>query len=135
MTDAGLTPELAALTAAAVVQFATVIAAQRALERDVGHEANLGTREGVEDRLSPRTQRLRRASANFTENIGPFIIAVLVVVLAGKTSALTGTLAWVFVAARALYVPAYALGWVPWRSFIWFAGFLATAALLVIGVL
>lgn len=135
MTDAGLTPELAALTAAAVVQFATVIAAQRALERDVGHEANLGTREGVEDRLSPRTQRLRRASANFTENIGPFLIAVLVVVLAGKTSALTATLAWVFVAARALYVPAYALGWVPWRSFIWFAGFLATAALLVIGVL
>lgn len=134
MTDAGLTPELAALTAAAVVQFATVIAAQRALERDVGHDANLGTREGVEDRLSPRTQRLRRASANFTENIGPFIIAVLVVVLAGKTSALTATLAWVFVAARALYVPAYALGWVPWRSFIWFAGFLATAALLVIGV-
>lgn len=135
MTDAGLTPELAALTAAAVVQFVTVIAAQRALERDVGHEANLGTREGVEDRLSPRTQRLRRASANFTENLGPFIIAVVVVVLAGKTSALTATLAWVFVAARALYVPAYALGWVPWRSFIWFAGFLATAALLVIGVL
>lgn len=135
MTDGAMTPELAALTAAAVVHFATIFAAQRALERDVGHDANLGTREGVEDRLSRRTQRLRRASTNFTENLGPFIIAVVVVVLAGKTSALTATLAWVFVAARALYVPAYALGWVPWRSFIWFAGFLATAALLVMGVL
>ena len=133
MTDAGLTPELAALTAAAVVQFATVIAAQRALERDVGHDANLGTREGVEDRLSPRTQRLRRASANFTENIGPFIIAVVVVVLADKTSALTAVLAWGFVAARVLYVPAYALEWVPGRSLIWLAGMLCTAGLLVLG--
>lgn len=134
MTDAALTPELAALAAAAVVHFATIIAAQRALERDVGHEGNLGTREGIEDRLSPRSQRLRRATANFTENIGPFIIAVVVVVLAGKSSVLTATLAWVFVAARALYVPAYALGWVPWRSYIWFAGFVATVALLALGV-
>lgn len=130
-----MTPELLALSATAFVQFATVVIAQRGLERDVGHDGNLGTREGIEDRLSPRTQRLRRASANFTENIGPFLIAVLVVVLADKTSLLTAVLAWVFVAARIFYVPAYARGWVPWRSYIWFTGFLATVALLVIGVL
>ena len=129
-----MTPTLAALVALVVVHFATILVAQASLNRDVGPKANAGTREGIEDRLSPVTQRLRRATANFTENLGPFLIAVLVVHLAGKTSALTAGLAWAYVAARALYVPAYALGWVPWRSLIWTAGALATVALLLVGV-
>ena len=130
-----MTPELAALSATALIHFATIFTAQRFLTRDVGNAGNWGTREGLEDDLSPITLRLRRATANFTENVGPFIIAVLVVVLAGKTSTATATLAWVFVAARALYVPAYALCWVPWRTVIWAIGALATVALLVLGLI
>ncbi len=130
-----MAPELAALSALALVHFATVMVAQRFLTRDIGREGNLGTREGMEDRLSPVALRLRRANANFTENVGPFIIAVLVVVLAGKTSALTAALAWAYVAARILYVPAYARAWVPARSVIWFAGFLATLGLLALGLM
>lgn len=129
-----MTPELAALSATALVHFATVMVSQRFLTRDIGRDGNTGTREGMEDKLSPITLRLRRANANFTENIGPFIIAVLVVVLAQKTSALTAALAWVYVAARILYVPAYALAWVPGRSLIWAAGFLATLSLLLLGL-
>ena len=129
-----MTPELTALSAAALVHFATVMVAQRFLSRDIGADGNLGSRDDIEDRLSPATRRLRRATANFTENIGPFIIAVLVVVLAGKSSALTATCAWVFVGARILYVPAYALAWVPWRSVIWSVGFVATLILLIVGV-
>ena len=130
-----MTPELAALSATALIHFATVVAAQRCLTRDVGTSGNVGTREGVEDQLSTTTLRLRRATANFTENIGPFIIAVLVVVLAGKTSTVTAVLAWLFVLTRALYVPAYGLAWVPWRSVIWSVGALATVALLVLGLI
>lgn len=130
-----MTPELAALAAAALVHFATVLVAQHFLTRDVGPEGNMGTREGIEERLSPVTLRLRRATANFTENVGPFIIAILVVTLAQKTSPLTAALAWAFVAARVLYVPAYALAWVPWRSLIFSVGALATLALLLIGLL
>ena len=130
-----MSPELAALSAVALVHFATIFVAQRFLTRDIGREGNAGTRENLDDRLSPISLRLRRANANFTENVGPFIIAVLVVVLAGKTSTLTAALAWVYVAVRILYVPAYALAWVPWRSVIWFAGFLATLALLVLGLI
>lgn len=129
-----MTPTLAALTALAFVHFATIMAAQVFLTRDVGPKANAGTREGVEDRLSPTTQRLRRATANFVENLGPFLIAVVVVHLTGKTSALTAILAWVYVAARIVYVPAYALAWVPGRSLIWTVGALATVALLCVGV-
>ncbi|PTX04632.1 MAPEG family protein [Pararhodobacter aggregans] len=130
-----MSPELAALSALALVHFATIFVAQRFLTRDIGRDGNAGTRENLDDRLSPVSLRLRRATANFTENVGPFIIAVLVVVLAGKTSTLTAVLAWAYVAARVLYVPAYALAWVPWRSVIWFAGFVATLALLVLGLI
>ena len=130
-----MAPELAALSATAIVHFATIFVAQHFLTRDIGKDGNFGTREGLEDRLSPVAMRLRRANANFTENVGPFIIAVLVVVLAGKTSSLTALLAWVYVAARILYVPAYALGWVPWRTVIWTVGAGATMVLLVLGLI
>lgn len=128
-----MTPELAALSATALLHIVTVFVAQRFLTRDIGRAGNWGTREDLDAQLSPLTLRLRRATANFVENIGPFIIAVAVVVLAGKTSTLTAALAWGFVAARALYVPAYALAWVPWRSLIWLLGALCTLGLLVLG--
>ena len=44
---------------------------------------------------------------------------------------LTATAAWVFVAARALYLPAYAFGWVPWRSLIFTVGLLACFTMIV----
>ena len=129
-----MTPELAALSAIAVLHFVTIFVSQRFLTRDVGRAGNMGTRENLEAQLSPLTLRLRRATANFVENIGPFIIAVVVVVLADKTSALTAALAWGFVAARVLYVPAYALEWVPGRSLIWLVGAVCTLALLIVGI-
>lgn len=128
-----MTPELAALSAPAFLHFATIFLAQRFLTRDIGRAGNMGTRENLEAELSPLTLRFRRATANFVENIAPFVIAVVVVVLAGKTSTLTAALAWGFVAARALYVPAYALAWVPGRSLIWLAGTLCTLGLLLLG--
>mgnify|MGYP001617243719 CR=1 FL=1 len=128
-----MTPELAALSATAILHFVTIFVSQRFLTRDVGRAGNMGTRENLEAQLSPLTLRLRRATANFVENIGPFIIAVVVVVLSDKTSVLTAALAWGFVAARVLYVPAYALEWVPGRSLIWLAGMICTTGLLVLG--
>nr|WP_321507261.1 MAPEG family protein [uncultured Celeribacter sp.] len=126
-----MTPELAALAATAVVHFAAVQWSQRALERDIGHEGNVGTREGLETRLSEATTRLRRALANHTENIGLFIIAVVLVQFTGSNSVFTAICAWLFVAARALYLPAYRYAWVPWRSVIYLIGLLATFAMII----
>ena len=125
--------ELAALSALGFLHFVTIFVSQRFLTRDIGRVGNMGTRENLEAQLSPLTLRLRRATANFVENIGPFTLAILVVILADKTSMLTAALAWGFVAARALYVPAYALEWVPGRSLIWLAGMICTTGLLVLG--
>lgn len=127
-----MTPELAALAATAVIHLAAVIWSQRALEADIGRDGNTGTRENIDARLSEHTKRLRRALANHVENIGLFVIAVVLVQLTASNSGLTALLAWLFVAARTLYLPAYAFGWVPWRTFLFTAGLVCCLAMILL---
>ena len=52
--------------------------------------------------------------------------------LASSNSAsATAACAWAYLAARVLYVPAYALGWSPGRSIIFGVGFLATMVMIL----
>ena len=81
--------------------------------------------------LSKRTARLGRAMANHFEALILFGIAVTVVTLGQQSSAVTQTAAWVYLAARIAYIPAYAFGWNPWRSAIWTIGFVATLTMIV----
>ncbi|MBP0481483.1 MAPEG family protein [Sagittula salina] len=129
-----MTPDLAALAATVLIHLAAVLWSQKSLEADIGREGNLAPRDGTQD-LSQRTERLRRALGNHTENIGPFIIAVVLVQFTGSGSWFTAACAWTYVVARALYLPAYALGWVPWRSYLYFAGLLATLAMIGTAIL
>ncbi|OCX65866.1 hypothetical protein BFP70_06935 [Thioclava sp. SK-1] len=126
-----MTPELAALAATALIHVVAVMWSQSSLEADVGRKANVGTRHNLDQRLSERTLRLRRALHNHVENTGLFIIAVILVQFTASSGWFTGLCAWVFVVARAIYLPAYAFGWVPWRSYIFMAGFMACAAMIV----
>ena len=81
--------------------------------------------------VAPLTGRLGRAMDNHFEGLILFGIAVLVVALSGTGTALTAACAWAYLAARVLYVPAYALGWRPGRSIIWAVGFTATVAMVI----
>jgi uncharacterized MAPEG superfamily protein len=54
-----------------------------------------------------------------------------VITVSGRSTTFTGTLAIIYLFARIIYIPAYAFGWVPWRSYIWFAGFLSTALMFI----
>ena len=130
-----MSPELAALAATAFIQLAAVVWSQRALEADIGHDGNTGTREHLDERLSEHSKRLRRALANHTENIGLFIIAVVLVEFTASNGWITGLAAWTFVAARALYLPAYAFGWVPWRSLIFSAGLVSCFVMILASLL
>ncbi|AXC51330.1 MAPEG family protein [Paracoccus suum] len=125
-----MTAELTALGLAALLQAAQIGVAAMSLNRDVGAEWNAGPRD-TEPKLSPMTGRLRRAVDNHFEGLAFFTIAVVMVTLSGEQSGLTRACAWAYLAARVLYVPAYALGWTPWRSIIWAVGFLATMAMIV----
>ncbi|SFR98857.1 MAPEG family protein [Yoonia litorea] len=83
------------------------------------------------DQVSDKTGRLFRALNNHFEGLILFTLAVVVVSLGDKGTGLTAICAWTYLAARVLYVPAYYFGWSPWRSLIWFVGFLATMLMIV----
>lgn len=136
-----MTPELTALTFAAILQVFQIalMAVPANLELQSGQ--TLGPRDrdrmggDLQDMVSQRTARLYRAMNNHFEGLILFSIACVVVTLAGQSSPFTTVCAFAYLGARVLYIPAYAFGWVPWRSLIWAAGYCATAAMLVAALL
>ncbi|WP_109467717.1 MAPEG family protein [Albibacillus kandeliae] len=125
-----MTPELVALAIVALEHVVLVGWSQSLLNRDVGGKANASPRDVPLD-MSVMTGRLRRALANHTENFPFFIGAVVCVVLSGSASGFTAACALLYAAARALYIPAYAYGWAPWRSVIYMVGLVATIAMYI----
>jgi uncharacterized MAPEG superfamily protein len=131
-----MTPELTALTLAALVQVAQFTLFAVPANRDLTVDYTLSPRDTAPPKpLAKGTARLGRALNNHFEALVLFTIAVVVVTLGEKSSSLTQICGWAYLAARTLYVPAYAFGWQPWRSLIWSAGFLATSVMLVAALL
>jgi len=128
-----MTPELTALTLAALLQVVQFGLMSIPANRELGTDKTLSPRDGLklEEEVSPRTARLVRAMNNHFEALILFTIAVTVVTLSKQSTTLTATCAWIYLVARIAYIPAYAMGLVPWRSLIWFIGFFATLIMLI----
>ena len=129
-----MTPELTVLALAAILQVAQIMLAGWSMNRDVGVEVNSGPRD-TQPELSPLTGRLRHAVSNHFEALSLFTIAVVVVTLSAAAGTTTAICAWIYLAARILYVPAYAFGWTPWRSVIFGVGATATMVMLIVALL
>lgn len=136
-----MTPELTVLTLAALLQclqFA-LMAVPANWELGTGKTASprdldrLG--KPMIELLSVKTARLARAMNNHFEALILFGIAITVVSLSDQTNAITTACAWTYLGARILYIPAYYFGWIPWRSAIWFVGFLSTLVILITALL
>jgi uncharacterized MAPEG superfamily protein len=127
-----MTPELTALALAALlqaVQFA-LFAVPANVELTPGYTSS--PRDKPPSRqMSVTTARLQRALNNHFEGLILFTIAVIVVTLGNQSTPITQYAAWAYLAARVAYVPAYYLGWRPWRSAIWAVGFFATITMIV----
>ncbi|MBD3664022.1 MAPEG family protein [Sulfitobacter aestuariivivens] len=127
-----MSAELTTLTLASVLQVFQFVVYATLANRELGPGFTMSPRDRPPSReMSTRTARLGRAYENHIEWLLLFAIAVGVTELSGQNSALTAICAWIYLAARILYVPAYALGWRPWRSVIWAVGFLATTMMLL----
>ncbi|WP_371037403.1 MULTISPECIES: MAPEG family protein [unclassified Rhodosalinus] len=129
-----MTPELTALALAVLLQ-----AGQLALYSVLGQKV-----AGPRAAMSPRDEaialpgmagRAKRALDNHFEGLTLFTAAVAIVMLSQQSSPVTAACAWIYLAARLLYVPAYLFGWVPGRSLIWAAGFLATLVMILAALL
>jgi len=129
-----MTPELTALALAGLLQVIQLTL------HIISHDAQVGIRTALSSRdkqitLSGTPARLQRAYLNHFESLAIFTIAVIVVQLSGQSTALTQYCAWAYVAARALYIPAYALGLNPWRSLIWGVAIIAATIMLLAALL
>ncbi len=125
-----MTAELTALSLAALLQALQFAAYSITANRQVGPRYAMSPRDEPRQ-LTGAAGRLQRALINHFEGLILFTIAVVVVTLSDRSNAVTQMAAWVYLGARVLYVPAYVFGLSPWRSLIWFVGFLATLAMLV----
>ena len=133
MPHPGMTPELAVLALTALLQFGQIVLAAWSMNRDAGVEYNASPRDEPAD-FSVLTGRLRRAVNNHFEAMALFTIAVVVVTLSGTAGPVTTACAWIYLAARVVYVPAYACGWSPWRSAIYGVGAAATGVMILVAL-
>ncbi len=131
-----MTTELTVLVLAALLQVVQFVLYAVGANRDVGADYATSARDGPPERApSVTTGRLKRALENHFEWLLLFAIAALTVSVSGQSTVVTATCAWVYLAARIAYVPAYALGLSPWRSVVWAVGLLATVVMLVAALL
>lgn len=125
-----MTPELLVLTLAALLQVTQLLAYSVAANLQVDIGLALGPRD-TPVTLFGVAGRLERALNNHFQGLVLFAIACIVISITRTSTPFTAACAWIYLAARIAYVPAYAFGLSPWRSILWMIGFGATSAMLI----
>lgn len=124
-----MTTEQTVLAWGCVLALVHIFAAVQAKTRQYGNKWNVGPRDEELPPPAPVVGRLARAQANFLETFPVMIAAVLIVGAAGQANRWTAIGAWLWLGARIVYLPLYAMG-VPYlRSLAWGA---ATAGIVMV---
>ena len=122
--------EITVLALGALLLVLHIMAAVHFKTKQYGTQWNMGARDEATPPLNEIPARLERARDNFLETFPIAIVALFGVVLAGKTDGTTAVLAWVWLAARAVYLPLYWAG-IPYvRTLVWLASMVALIGLL-----
>jgi uncharacterized MAPEG superfamily protein len=95
-----------------------IFAAAGLKTKQYGSKWNVGARDEELPPLNPVAGRLVRAQANFLETFPIAIVALMGVVIAGRTSELTATGAGIWLIGRVIYLPLYWLGVPVVRTFV-----------------
>ena len=111
--------EITILALGAVLLFIHIFVATRFKTAQYGRKWNVSARDEALPEPSPVTGRLMRAQANFQETFPIAIVALLGVVIAGKTSQWTALGGWIWLGARAVYLPLYWAGIPVMRTIVW----------------
>ena len=127
-----MTPELTTLALAALLQALQFVSFATLANRDLTPGYTSSPRDRPPSReMAVLTARLQRALNNHFEGLILFTLAVVVVTMGNQSTTTTQYAAYIYLAARILYVPAYAFGLTPWRSAIWAVGFGATLTMII----
>jgi len=122
--------ELKILAFGAVVLLAHIFAAVRVKTAQYGTKWNTGARDETLPPLNPVAGRLARAQANFLETFPIAIVALIGVVVAGRTSQWTALGGWIWLGARIVYLPLYAAGVPKVRTLVWAIGLIGLGLVL-----
>jgi uncharacterized MAPEG superfamily protein len=125
-----MTPELTVLALGCVLLLAHILIAGRYRTAQYGKDWNMGARDADMPPLNPVAGRLLRAQANYQETFPLAAALLLAVTVAGKASDITAIAAWVWLAARLVYLPLYWTGVPKVRTLVWSLGLLALLVLL-----
>ena len=102
--------ELKILALGALLLFVHIFTATRFKTAQYGRTWNVGARDEARPAPNAMAGRTMRAQANFQETFPIAIVALLGVVIAGKTSPVTALGGWIWLGARVVYLPLYAAG-------------------------
>ncbi len=105
-----MTTELVVLAWGCVLGLVHIFAAVRVKTRQYGTAWNMGARDEALPPPEPIVGRLARAQANYFETFPILAAAILIVYTAGLHDRLTALGAIIWLVARAIYLPVYALG-------------------------
>ena len=111
--------ELKILALGALLLFVHIFTATRFKTAQYGRKWNVGARDEELPEPNAMTGRTMRAQANFLETFPIAIVALLGVVVAGKTSPMTALGGWLWLGARVVYLPLYAAGVPVIRTVVW----------------
>jgi uncharacterized MAPEG superfamily protein len=102
--------EIAIVAWGSVLLIVHIFAAVHVKTKQYGSKWNMGARDEALPPLAPVGGRLARAQANFLETFPIAVVALLGVVIAGRTSNLTMLGGWIWLGARVVYLPLYGFG-------------------------
>jgi uncharacterized MAPEG superfamily protein len=119
-----MTIELSILAWGCILALVHVLAAGQAKTRQYGAKWNMGPRDGELPPPEPVVGRLMRAQANYFETFPVMAAAILIITAAGLSTRWTeiGSITWL--AARAAYLPVYAMGIPGLRSALFMVSFI-----------
>ncbi len=125
-----ITTELAMAVAIIALGLVQLVLAAIEYRRVHGvHYANTARDKASGKTDSPLLGRLNRAQANLMETAPYFIGICVIIAVTGTSTVATQVAAVIFVAARIVYFPLYALG-VPYlRGMVWLVSFIALCAM------
>ena len=111
--------ELKILALGALLLFIHIFIATRFKTAQYGRQWNVSARDEALPEPNRISGRLIRAQANFEETFPIAIVALLGVVVAGRTSEWTALGGWIWLGARVLYQPLYWGGVPVIRTIVW----------------
>ncbi len=131
MFVAGAPVEITVLAWSVVLLLVQIVLQTLALSKDCGLPYAMTPRDEPPSALGTGGKRLTRALANLLETYPAFVALALALVVTGKAGGIGATGAWVWLIARVVYVPVYALGIPALRTGVWTVSIVGLVMMLV----